>query len=241
MKFLALVAAVAQASHAGHDHSLLKPSGPFYGIITKPNKAGDKIWNELEIAMNFKPNTVDFKWWVGFPPQISPIAKQTFECKDVPFTFSADSLEIFLQLSANGCLARINNRIPAGAGLHDPFQMTVDHDSGDLTFSLLGGAISSKIYATDSVPATVPSGQNGLAPAQVRGRRSTTPAANGAVNPKQDVSAPVVQNAGAGAAPTAPISNAESDPTSTTTNSASARLGSVIVSTAAIIFAGLFL
>lgn len=238
MKFLAWIIGIAQASHAGHDHSMLKPSGAFYGIITKPNKAGDKIWNELEVAMNFKPNTVDFKWWIGYPPQVSPIAKQTFECKDVPFTFSADSLEIFLQLSANGCLARINSRIPAGAGLHDPLQMTVDHGSGDLTFSLLGGAISSKIYAADSIPATVPSGQNGLAPAQVRGRRSANSSSNEAADGK---SAPVVQNSGAApSAPTAPMSFANGG-TSTTTRGASARLGSVIVSTAAIIFAGLFL
>jgi hypothetical protein len=236
MKFLTFCLPIFTAvasEHTGHNHAELKPNGPFYAIVTHLNKAGDKKWNDMELAINFKENSFDLQWYYGAKVQGVNIPKQTFRCKDVPFSFEEDKLRIVINPDSNPCLNRINSNFPKGFGLSDPMFVPIDHDTGDLTFGIAGGLVGLQLYAVDSIPAKIPSGENGLAPAVVPGRRKeagdVTPARpddndNGPVNTEDYTPKPPM---GASA--------------EVTTKSSTAKVGSVIISTAAIIFAGLFL
>ena len=250
MKFLAIafpLVALSDAGCVGHDHSLLKPKGPFYGIIATPNKAGDKKWNNMEVAIQFNENTFDIRWWCGFHPSLMPIPKQTFECTNVAFTFNADQLRVIVNPAADACLTRINALFPPSMGITNPFVMPVNHETGDVKFSLARGMVKVDLYATDSLPAAVPSGVEGLAPAVQRPRRGgkaapaepSGKAAPAPAGPSAVAPAPAASNT-----PVEPQSNASQEVTAdqkTGTNNATARMGSVIVSAAAIIVAGLFL
>lgn len=254
MKLIAVTAslcAVAGAAdpHAGHDHSLLKPQGPFYSIYTHENKNKDKVWNDMELSIVFKENTFDMKWWYGAKIPMVNIPKQTFTCTDVPFTFDESKLRVVIVPSENACLNNINSKFPRGFGLSSPFYIPVDHDTGDLMFGLAGNTFALILYAIDAEPASIPSGVNGLAPAaSLPSRRKETASA-------PEVAAPVSKTSGDAGSPSNKANDetadalsesnanviADTDATSTTTKTATAKLGSVLVSTAAIVFAGLFL
>ena len=235
MKFLAVATFIASvtADHTGHNHSLLKPLGPFYGILTHMNKAGTKQWNDMELGITFKESTFDIKWFYGAKTAMVNIEKQTFECSDVPFTFDEVKLRVVLNPEENECLKKVNSLFPKGWGLPNPFYVRVDHDSGDLKFGIAKNMVVINLWAVDALPANIPSGEDGLAPASTPGRRQETSDADAE-------STPVNQNSPAqndfqisNVAP--PVAASDAD------KSATARVGSVIVSTAAIILAGLFL
>jgi hypothetical protein len=233
MKFLALTCLVALVSsdHTGHDHSALKPSGPFYGLYTQKNRAGTKEWNAMELAIYFKENTFDIKWWYGAKAGIVDIDKQVFDCQNVPFTFDEAKLRLVIKPDDNECLRNINSLFPKGWGLTSPYYIRVDHDKGDLTFGVAQNIVRINLYAVDQLPANIPSGENGLAPVNKPARRSKSSNADA----NQNQAGP----AGANSPTKPPVMEAAGDVSSP--KSATAKVGSVIVSTAAIILAGLFL
>ena len=235
----ALVATVS-SDHTGHDHSLLKPTGPFYGIVTQKNKAGTKTWNAMELSILFKDKTFDMTWWYGAKAGLVDIDKQVFECKDVPFTFDDVKLHVVIEPEQNDCLKKINKLFPKGWGLPNPYSIRVDHDTGDLKFSVARNLVVINLWAVDAPPAKIPSGEEGLAPATVPGRRTNN--SNGSGDKKSaipDVGIPA-DDAKKGQAVGVPPVEAAGE-TDNNGKSATARVGSVLVSTAAIIIAGLFL
>ena len=242
--------AVATASHAGHDHMALKPSGAFYGILAQPNRAGDKIWNNIEIQFDFKDASFDMIWWFGIRHPLVAIPKQTFRCSNIAYTFDVDNLRVVVNPDADACLTRINNLFPRGMGITNPFAMPVDHDSGDLTFAIVNNLIKVEMYAIDAPLASLPSGVDGFAPATTPGRRAaggapqavpTAGAAPATAAPQQSEGPAVAGPTAAAAAAAVKDATTTAAATTTTSNSATARLGSVFVSAAAVIFAGLFL
>jgi hypothetical protein len=164
MKFIIPFVAVAAGatSHEGHDHSLLKPFGPFWGMTTYTTKNGDKTWNTNEIQLMFKENdTVDLKWWFG--ALIGGIDKQTFACEAVPFTFDEVKLQIVVSPKTSDCLTEVNQMFPKAFQLTDPFFMPVDHNNGNVTFVAAKGLIAVSMKPINE-PINIPSGNNGLAP-----------------------------------------------------------------------------
>lgn len=236
--------AIATASHAGHDHSALKPSGPFYGILTAMNKAGDKNWNNIEIQFDFSDATFDMVWWFGIKHPLITIPKQTFRCERIAYTFDEVNLNVVVNPDTNACLTRINGLFRRGMGIANPFAMPVQHDTGDLIFAIANNVIVVEMYAIDAPLTQIPSGVEGQAPASLPARRSiaapASPAMPDAPAPAGVPAAPVAQGERATVAP-AQAGPAVKDGATTTTGNSASRIGSVFVSAAAVIFAGLFL
>ena len=171
------------------------------------------------------------KWWYGAKAGIVDIDKQVFDCPDVPFTFDDVKLRVAIKPDENECLRKINSLFPKGWGLSNPYYIRVDHDTGDLKFGVAQNIVLITLWAVDAPPAKIPSGEDGLAPLNKPARRSNKANADANQNPP----AP----SGASSPTSAPLSGASD--VSATTKGATAKVGSVIVSTAAIIIAGLFL
>ena len=232
MKFTQLVSfvAVASASHDDHDHSSLKPTGPYYGILSSWNKANTKNWNNMEVQMTFGESTLDLLWWFGIKnPMIPSIPKQIFSCSGVKYTFDETSLHVVINPDADRCLAAINGKFPKSLGIANPFNMPVDHDTGDVRFAVAGGAIYVDLYAIDTAMVTIPSGVDGRAPLSVPARRKAAGSASAAApGPKA-------------AETTLPAAVDPSVKSVTTTTTKSAFTGSILVSACVVALAGLIL
>jgi hypothetical protein len=250
MNIFAVAAFVASATandpHAGHDHSLLKPQGPFYGLLSYETKDRSKTWNNLEISIFFKENTFNMKWWFGMRVNGWDIKKQVFACIDVPFKFDEENLHVAVDVVGNTCLSDINKKFPPGSGLGETLKLSVDHNSGDLSFKVARNVIQVTLYAVDAEPAIIPSGEGELAPLNPPGRRAESYDAPAHAQKKEATvpvanSASVLNKANDETLQGIP-SNFNADETVSTTSerSAGSKMGS-FVTAAAIIIAGLIL
>lgn len=176
MKFISTIATFATAvsatvDHSEHDHSALKPTGIYYGLLKHTTKAGDKTWNDMEVQMNFGESSLDLLWWFGVKHSMTAnVAKQVFKCDAVPFAFDEEKLMVTVDVAANACLNEVKNKFTKGI-VPEVVRMPVNHDSGDLTFGLAMGIVSVDLYAIDGPLPAIPSGVNGLAPVAVPARR----------------------------------------------------------------------
>jgi hypothetical protein len=228
----------------------LKPNGADWGIKTYTTKAGDKTWNLSEIQLTFTDNTVDMKWWYGLKPgAMGNIEKQTFICEAIPYTFDEAKVQVVVHPGSNPCLSAINDKFPKIMRLPEPYVLPLVEESGNIRFSLARGAVNIELIPIDSPLANIPSGENGLAPANPPARRAAgnsiaSPASTVApvtsVGPDATVSSETSatpKNSGAAVNTKADSGNT----TTTTTKSAASQLSSIFVSLGALVLAGLFL
>ena len=168
-----VVAATTSDEHSDHDHSLLKPSGNFYGLISHSSASG-KNWNDMEMLVNFGGESFDLTWWYGVKNALVNVPKQMFNCAGVPFAFDESTLEVSIDVANNACFSAIRAKFDAGM-IPDVIRMPVDHETGDLNFPIAGGVISMDMYAIDG-PITIPSGIDGMAPTNPPARRGASTA-----------------------------------------------------------------
>lgn len=152
-------------SHEGHDHSGMKPIGPYWGMTVYTSKSNKK-WNTNEVQLIFNDNdTVDMKWWYGFAklPDVN-IPKQTFACEALPFTWDEKTLEVSVSPSLSPCLIKINNNFPKMFQLSDPFVLPLDETNGGINFRVARGLIQIDLVPINAPIANVPSGIDGFVP-----------------------------------------------------------------------------
>ena len=224
MKFSFVASVIATVS--GHYHAGDKPNGLFYGIKADPNARKTKIWNNMEIQMNFHENTLDFDWWYGMKLPIVSVEKQTFSCKDVPYTFNGKA--VIVQPDSNDCLKKINEQF-SGLGLSSPCVMPV-LPNGDIKFSAANGLVFMDMHAISKAVPAIPSGKDGRAPESTPGPRKCD-------HSHDDHSHDDHSHAATTASADAPTAQ----PQKMSGNNAGAKLGSVFISAAAIVLAGIFM
>ena len=217
MRFASLVGIVAACDG---DHSALKPAGFFYGLLSHTSASG-KTWNDMEIQMNFKESTLDMVWWFGVKNAlVSQVPKQVFACSNVAYVFGLEEVSVGIDIGADACLSAIAAKFPAGI-ISDYVTMPIDHESGDLVFALAGGAVSMEMYPTKG-SITIPSGIDGLAPADTPARRccaETTSETNESEETSTD----------------APVATVQADATTTTSTTKTAATLSGVAAVLAIV------
>jgi hypothetical protein len=219
------ILALIVSAVSGHYHPGDKPTGYFYGIKADPNARKTKIWNNMEIQMNFKENTLDFEWWYGMQISIVKVEKQTFSCKDVPFAFNGKA--VIIEPQANECLKKINEQF-RGVGLSEPCVMPVQ-PNGDIRFSAAKGVVYMDMHAISEPLAAIPSGKDGRAPESTPGPRKCD-------HSHDDHSHD--DHSHDHATTSAPKAQAQK---MSDGNHAGAKLGSVFVSAAALVLAGIYM
>jgi len=124
------------------------------------------------MSILLKEYTFDMRWWLGMNLQGTTIKKQVFTCKDVPFQFDEKNLHVDVDVAGNECLSDIDSKFPQGCGLGQILRLSVDHESGDLSFRVAKNLIKMTLYAVDAEPASIPSGVGEFAPLNPPGRRA---------------------------------------------------------------------
>ena len=224
MKNISFIAVSLFALAEAHSHADEKPSGWYYGFKNKANARNTKLWNDMEIQINFGENTLDIEWYYGMTLAFG-IPKQTFVCSDVPFTF--DGKNVIVKPNANFCLGNINRQFPNGYGLNSPHELPL-MATGEVKFTVADGKIELDMYPIKSKLAKLPSGVDGRAPEKIPEKRTCDH------DHEHDHSA----DGSSTKAPEGIKADAESKSGG---NNAGAKLGSALVSAAAIFGAGLFM
>jgi hypothetical protein len=231
MKIISTIAVSLFALAEAHSHADEKPSGWYYGFKNKSNARNTKVWNEMEIQINFGENTMDIEWYYGMNLAIG-IPKQTFVCSNVPFTF--DGKNVIVKPDAGTCLGNINAKFPTGFGLDTPHALPL-MATGEVKFTVADGKIELDMYPIKSKLAKVPSGVDGRAPEKIPEKRTCDH------DHDHDDDDHDHDHSADGSSTKAPEGIKADAASKSGGNNAGAKLGSVFVSAAAIVFAGLFM